>query len=254
MTDRIEQLTDREREVLYLLLAGHTAKSTAAELDLSVHTVNDYLREARKKLGVGSSKEAARILAELESSPPQNIAPDQFGIARTGAFSNSVRTGIDRGDSRRIGLWIIGGSIMFASILTIALLAASQGNNDADIATDETISQDDIAAETTASNWIRLIDEGQYETSWQQAGGAFKNAVTASAWAAQVEPVRKPLGSVVARNLKSVDARTELPGVPAGDYNIVQFDTDFTEATSTVETVVMAKEAGAWNVVGYFIR
>ena len=48
----IETLTDREREVLRLLLAGHTAKSAASELDLSVHTINDYLREARRKLGV----------------------------------------------------------------------------------------------------------------------------------------------------------------------------------------------------------
>ena len=56
---RIDALTDREREVLHLLLAGHTAKSAATELDLSVHTVNDYLREARRKLGVSSSREVA---------------------------------------------------------------------------------------------------------------------------------------------------------------------------------------------------
>ena len=47
MADGVASLTDREREVLRLLLAGHTAKTIAIELDLSVHTVNDYLREAR---------------------------------------------------------------------------------------------------------------------------------------------------------------------------------------------------------------
>ena len=69
MAEGGQDLTDREREVLRLLLAGHTAKSAAAELDLSVHTINNYLREARKKLGVSSSREAARVLGERENAP-----------------------------------------------------------------------------------------------------------------------------------------------------------------------------------------
>ncbi|GAA0731919.1 MULTISPECIES: helix-turn-helix domain-containing protein [Sphingomonas] len=56
-------LTEREKTTLRLLLAGHDAKSIARELELSVHTVNERLRDARRKLGVASSREAARRLA-----------------------------------------------------------------------------------------------------------------------------------------------------------------------------------------------
>ncbi len=57
-----------------LLLAGHDAKSVARDLGLSVHTVNDRLRDARRKLGVSSSREAARILADAEHKNPEFYA------------------------------------------------------------------------------------------------------------------------------------------------------------------------------------
>ena len=48
--DAIWDLTDKEKEALRLLLAGHDAKSSARELGISVHTVNDRLRNARRKM------------------------------------------------------------------------------------------------------------------------------------------------------------------------------------------------------------
>jgi DNA-binding CsgD family transcriptional regulator len=44
-------LSEREKEALRLLLVGHDAKSIANLLGLSVHTVNDRLRDARRKMG-----------------------------------------------------------------------------------------------------------------------------------------------------------------------------------------------------------
>ena len=82
----------------------------------------------------------------------------------------------------------------------------------------------------------------------------FKQAVTADAWAAQVAPIRAPLGSVVSRTEKSIESQTELPGVPRGDYRLISFATDFSNASGRIETFVMAKDNGRWGVVGYFIR
>ncbi|MCB2066485.1 MAG: helix-turn-helix transcriptional regulator [Erythrobacter sp.] len=56
-------LNDRELEVLRLLAAGHTAKSIAARLGRSEASINERLRDARRKTGVGSSRELARQLA-----------------------------------------------------------------------------------------------------------------------------------------------------------------------------------------------
>ena len=58
----LETLTDKELEVLRLLTAGHTVKSIAARLGRSETSINERLRDARRKTGIGSSRELARYL------------------------------------------------------------------------------------------------------------------------------------------------------------------------------------------------
>jgi DNA-binding CsgD family transcriptional regulator len=55
-------LSDKELEILRLLAGGHTVKSIAAGLGRSEASINERLREARRKTGVGSSRELARLL------------------------------------------------------------------------------------------------------------------------------------------------------------------------------------------------
>lgn len=59
----LANLTDKELEALRLLAAGHTAKTIAAQLGRSEASVNERLRDARRKTGIGSSRELARIVA-----------------------------------------------------------------------------------------------------------------------------------------------------------------------------------------------
>ncbi len=59
----VEALTDRELEILRLLTTGHTVKSIAARLGRSEASINERLRDARRKTGIGSSRELARHLA-----------------------------------------------------------------------------------------------------------------------------------------------------------------------------------------------
>jgi DNA-binding CsgD family transcriptional regulator len=65
------RLNDAERRVLRLLAEGHTAKSVANELGTTPAAVNERLREARRKTGVGSSRELARLLKAQESRHEQ---------------------------------------------------------------------------------------------------------------------------------------------------------------------------------------
>lgn len=58
-----DALTEKELEILRLLAGGHTVKSIAAGLGRSEASINERLREARRKTGVGSSRELARLLA-----------------------------------------------------------------------------------------------------------------------------------------------------------------------------------------------
>ena len=75
MTTGLDALTKKEKQTLRLILRGHDAKSAARELSLSLHTVNERLREARRKLGVTSSREAAR--RPRRRRPPKATLPPE---------------------------------------------------------------------------------------------------------------------------------------------------------------------------------
>jgi hypothetical protein len=78
--------------------------------------------------------------------------------------------------------------------------------------------------------------------------------VTASQWAAQVAPVREPLGEARTRILASVERSSSLPGAPEGEFQVLQFSTMFENNRGrSIETVVMMKGQDGWEVTGYFI-
>ncbi|WP_395395416.1 hypothetical protein WBP07_08215 [Novosphingobium sp. BL-8A] len=62
----LSKLSETELHILRLFAQGHTAKSVAAETERTVGAVNERLREARRKTGIASSRELARILAAQE--------------------------------------------------------------------------------------------------------------------------------------------------------------------------------------------
>lgn len=51
---RLAGLTHREREVVVLIIAGRTSKAIAAELDISIKTVENHRHNLMTKAGVGS--------------------------------------------------------------------------------------------------------------------------------------------------------------------------------------------------------
>ena len=69
-----------------------------------------------------------------------------------------------------------------------------------------------------------------------------------------VQPIRQPLGGVSSRTIQSTTKATSLPGAPAGDYEVIQFLTNFANKPGAVETVALSHEESGWRVSGYFIR
>ena len=111
------------------------------------------------------------------------------------------------------------------------------------------------AATSAAQTWLAAIDHGDYAQSWQNAAAFFQNAVTGEQWKTSMETFRKPLGDLVSRKLKSANATAELPGAPAGQYVVMQFETSFTNKKSAIETVTFMQEKdGQWKSCGYFIK
>ena len=111
------------------------------------------------------------------------------------------------------------------------------------------------AAVAAAQAWLTLTDGGKYDASWDQACKFFRSAIERDRWVATIHPLRKSLGKVVERKLKSTTYATSLPGAPDGEYVVIQFNTVFENKKSAVETVTPMREAdGKWRVSGYFIK
>ena len=63
-TDRLDSLTEREREILALVADGLSNKEVARDLDLQEKTVKHYMTNILRKLGVRNRVEAAILARE----------------------------------------------------------------------------------------------------------------------------------------------------------------------------------------------
>ena len=110
-------------------------------------------------------------------------------------------------------------------------------------------------AQTSAETWLRLVDNEAYDESWEEAAALFKAAVTPEQWQGAVSGVRRPLGRLLSRKVRSRQYTEQMPGAPDGKYVVIQFDAVFENKASAVETVTpMLDPDGAWRVSGYFVR
>lgn len=114
----IAELTDKELEVLRLLTAGHTIKSIATVLDRSEASINERLRDARRKTGIGSSRELARLVAG------QEIWPRKTDLSPTGFLEDA-----DEQPALAVRLWPKGKIAMITLIpLAAGLMLVSTGS------------------------------------------------------------------------------------------------------------------------------
>jgi DNA-binding CsgD family transcriptional regulator len=121
----VASIPERERDVLRLLVRGHDAKSIARALGLSIHVVNERLRDSRRRLGVSSSREAARLLAGHEGDDFLGNKEFDLGIEAP------ARAAVGRPDRRTAGAWrplhlAAGAAVMI--LLIIALWATASVN------------------------------------------------------------------------------------------------------------------------------
>ena len=124
MTQRHLSLTEKEKETLRLLLQGYDAKSMAQHLGLSVHTINERLRDARRKMATSSSREAARMLREVEEHDPELLGDKTFGDATASGLTQDQSRPAQGPGTRRAG-WIAGGIVMSFGLALLALSSLS---------------------------------------------------------------------------------------------------------------------------------
>ena len=123
----------------------------------------------------------------------------------------------------------------------------------APVAAEQNASKEKTAT-AAAEKWLGLIDQGDYGKSWKETATYFRKNVTEQKWDQVMQGMRKPLGKLTSRELKTAVYKTSLPGAPDGEYVVMQFDSSFANKKSAIETVTAALDKdGEWKVVGYFI-
>lgn len=249
MSEGCQTLTEREKQALRLMGRGHDAKSMARHLGLSVHTVNERLRAARRKLSASSSREAARRLLDSEPDTPNSFGPKLLGEAGPGVSPAQASAAIDIGRRTHRPLWVIAGAVIMSFILGIAafMLQPPVAQTSADGAPQASQAQAQIVS--SARDWLAIVDAGRWEESWRATGESFRSLNTVEAWARASEQGRVPLGAVVSRANLSQES---VPAPPHG-YEMVKFRTSFANRTNAVETLTLVREGQAWRVVGYWI-
>lgn len=269
-------LTEKEKQTLRLIVCGHDAKSIARKLDLSVHTINERLRDARRKMAVSSSREAARLLLEAEGGnaraphfAPELLRDTPIGDEVRPAMTDQADAPTDGGARRsRRSPILIGAFLMTLALGLLALTALPLNtlalNTAAPTSTlvtaapaaNQTTVQQDPSSEAVnpevvnaARAFLTMIEQKRWEDSYAATGTAFRKLNTLQVWSAVSEEVHARYGATVSRTLLS---QQNLPAPPAG-YEVVKFRTVYANKAQAVETVTLDREGGRWVIVGVTI-
>jgi DNA-binding CsgD family transcriptional regulator len=257
MSEGLQALSEREKLTLRLLLNGHDIKSIAADQGLSVHTVNERLREARRKLGATSSRQAARILADAEHGSHRFLGDKESGVAGApvGAegHEHSHRTP-GRGYSLA---WLAGGMLIMSLVIAAAVISQvlQGGGKTLARAPAQMVSAGLTSSESAASarTWLALVDGRRWKESWSAAGAEIRSHLPMEEWTSRMPSVASTMGPASSRALQKVIKATSVPGLPDGQYEVLQFATHFANKGDAMEIMVLAHEGSAWKVDAYRI-
>lgn len=260
-TPDLWSLTEKEKQTLRLIVCGHDAKSIARRLDLSVHTINERLRDARRKMAVSSSREAARLLLEAEGGKtPHESVPELLGDTiigdAGGAALGDHRDAPSLGAERQPRSRIIIGALLMPLALGLLALTALPFNSAALVtaapsptlaaASDQPVNAEVVEA---ARAFLSLIEQKRWEDSYAATGSSFRKLNTLQVWTQVSQEVHARYGATISRTLISHE---NLPAPPAG-YEVVKFRTVYANKQQAVETVTLDREDGKWVVAGVTI-
>ena len=99
-----------------------------------------------------------------------------------------------------------------------------------------------------AKQWLTLVDDSNYAESAKQMGTQAHKADID-----KLPSLREPLGAMSSRNLKDVTLPRTVAGMPAGQYAVVRYESNFARKAVAIETITLAMTKTGWAVVAYRI-
>ncbi|MCY1443527.1 hypothetical protein D9M71_599500 [compost metagenome] len=113
-------------------------------------------------------------------------------------------------------------------------------------------SQDQESMHNAAKSFLRLVDEGRVEETWDQVGSVLQEQSSKVAWVAVVRAARASLGRPLQRVPKAFALTDELPDAPPGTYGFVVYTSG--AGNHDEEMIVLQPVEGDWKVVGYRVK
>ena len=112
------------------------------------------------------------------------------------------------------------------------------------------------ASGAAAYEFLHLVDQQQYEQSWNACASYLKETVPLQKWQQPLAAVRTAAGSLQERQQTNYTYTKEAKkGVPEGEYMVYSYTSTFTHKADVKETVtLMLTQDGSWRVAGYFIE
>jgi len=117
------------------------------------------------------------------------------------------------------------------------------------------------AQPTDDKSWLAIVDRGDYAKSWEKVADSFQRTISKEEWVARLEKVRRPLGKVISRKVRSITYSPysrkvrSLKDAAVGMRFEQKFNTSFDGLLAAVETMICSKQPdGSWRVSGYLIR
>ena len=252
--DGFGSLTEKEKQTLRLIVRGHDAKSTARHLGLSVHTINERLRDARRKLAVSSSREAARLLLNREGDDPELPIPDLLVPNEIGEAPRfiPVKQPVtpENGGGRTTRPWIVAGVAIMTVILALAAITSLPQAMPAPAESAPAADARTAEIEAAARRFLTLIDGRKWDESYALTTASFQRLNTKKVWADVSEKARPPLGPLISRTMIGHE---DVPTPPHG-YEVVKFRTSFANKPNAIEKVSLERTGSEWRVAGVWIE
>jgi len=111
------------------------------------------------------------------------------------------------------------------------------------------------APQKAASAWLHLIDTGKYGASYSATAMTFQSHLTKQQWVSAAGSVHTQVGALKSRKLMKGQEMTSLPGMPPGNYAILQYRSIFAKMPNAVETAVLERgHDKKWRINGYFVK
>ena len=109
-------------------------------------------------------------------------------------------------------------------------------------------------AQDAARAWLGLVDKGDGNAAYAEAGEIFRRQVGKRQWVKGMNDARAPLGANTRRTIESTRFVDHLQGVGKGDFAMLVFRSSFAGKDFVREQVTLANTAQGWRVIGYLIR